>query len=104
MSNFKQSFEGFKSRDFYRLTNIKSLATAGIEPSIFLWNYEQLMTGKIDRFDSLRAWYQCFYKRIAIVRFQIGTDSVTRIKRTARVSFSDMLSNIGKFKKSASKH
>ena len=36
-------------------------------------------------------------KNIAIVKFQLASPLITRIKKKQRVSFADMLSNMGKF-------
>ena len=62
-------------------------------PPKFIRRYEQVLYGKEIGEDTI-----CIEntKKLAIVKFQITSQIITRIKKSMRVSFADTLSNIGK--------
>ena len=62
-------------------------------PPMFIRRYEQVIYGKDIDNDAI-----CIEntKKLAIVKFQITSQIITRIKKSMRVSFADTLSNIGK--------
>ena len=62
-------------------------------PPKFIRRYEQVLYNKEIGEDDI-----CIQntKRLAIVKFQIANQIITRIKKTKRVTFADTLSNVGK--------
>ena len=63
-------------------------------PPKFIRRFEQVVNSKeINDEDICRD----NLKGVAIVKFQLANQIITRIKKTKRVSFSDQLSNLGKF-------
>ena len=65
----------------------------GLFPTKFVGIYEQIVYGK-----DIGTATKCIEntKKIAIVKFQIASKIITRIKRTQYVTFAGTLSNIGK--------
>ena len=63
-------------------------------PPKFIRRYEQVVNGKDISEDEI-----CIEntKKMAIVKFQIANEIITRIKKTQRVTNADLLSNIGNF-------
>ena len=75
-------------------------------PPKFIRRYEEILTGKVQEDNDpissdVVIWNTCIQrmKNIAVVRFQIESKKLIRIKRTQRVTFADKLSNIGREKK-----
>ena len=63
-------------------------------PPMFIRRFQQVVYGRdIDYVEICKE----NLKGMAIVKFQIASQIVQRIKKTKRVSFSDHISNIGKF-------
>ena len=74
-------------------------------PPKFIRRYEEIITGKVQEDNNQYSsdvviWAACIQrmKNIAVVRFQIESKKLIRIKRTQRVTFADKLSNIGREK------
>ena len=63
-------------------------------PPLFIRRFEQVVNGKDVSFEDI---CRENLKGMAIVKFQLASQIISRIKKTKRVSFSDQLSNIGKF-------
>ena len=63
-------------------------------PPKFIRRYEQVLYNKEIGEDDI-----CIQntKRLAIVKFQIANQIITRIKKTKRVTFADTLSNVGMY-------
>ena len=72
---------------------IKEFWNQGLFPTKFIAMYEQIIYGK-----EIGAVAKCIEntKKMAIVKFQIASKMITRIKRTQYVTFAGTLSNIGK--------
>ena len=62
-------------------------------PPKFIRRFEQVVYGKDINFEDI---CRENLKGMAIVKFQLASQIISRIKKTKRVSFSDQLSNIGK--------
>ena len=63
-------------------------------PPIFIRRFEQAVYGKDINYDEI---CRQNLKGMAIVKFQLSSQIIQRIKKTKRVSFSDHISNIGMF-------
>ena len=65
-------------------------------PPKFIRNFEEIVHGK-----SNDAMHVCIERvnHLAIVNFQIDTQTVTQIQRTERVTFANTVSNIGRWNK-----
>ena len=74
-----------------KYADIWSYGDIGYPPK-FVMRYEQVVNGKEIGKEEI-----CIenIKKLAIVKFQIANEVVTRIKKTPRVTFSGILSNIG---------
>ena len=64
-------------------------------PPLFIRRFEQVVYGKDIGDESI---CRENLKGLAIVKFQLASEIISRITKTKRVSFSDHLSNIGKKK------
>ena len=62
-------------------------------PPLFIRRFEQVVYGKDIGDESI---CKENLKRMAIVKFQLASEIISRITKTKRVSFSDHVSNIGK--------
>ena len=62
-------------------------------PPIFIRRFEQVVYGKEINLDDI---CKENLKGMAIVKFQLASQIITRIKKTKRVTFSEHVSNIGK--------
>ena len=62
-------------------------------PPLFIRRFEQVVYGKDIGSEEI---CKDNLKGMAIVKFQLASKVITRIKKTKRVSFSDHVSNIGK--------
>ena len=63
-------------------------------PPMFVRRFEQVVYGRDINYVEI---CKENLKGMAIVKFQIASQIVQRIKKTKRISFSDHISNIGKF-------
>ena len=63
-------------------------------PPMFIRRFEQVVYGRDIGEESI---CKENLKGMAIVKFQIASQIISKIKKTKRVSFSDQLSNIGKY-------
>ena len=63
-------------------------------PPMFIRRFEQVVDGRDIGEESI---CRENLKGMAIVKFQIASQIISKIKKTKRVSFSDQLSNIGKY-------
>ena len=67
----------------------------GYPPSL-IWQYRQIIEKEPLAEDNNQARCIERTKNMAIVRFEIADDIITRIKKTQRMTFADFVSNIGK--------
>ena len=77
-------------KDLYSLLGKSDLAY----PPKFIRTFEQVVYGYDIGYDEI---CKQNLKGMAIVKFQLASKIIQRIKKTKRVSFSDHISNIGKF-------